>query len=314
MQKSGSSTEPRPPRRGFVLPARTAALHGIFWILVAEAFFAVMRVSTRVGAARLPWQEVAAARFLGGALVVAAIGWARGSTLRVKDPRGTWMRSIFGTLSALGTFYALGSPTLAVGDAAAYSSTAPIFVALLSAPLLGERVTRAVWLGVGLGFAGVLVLLRPGLAPASPVAAVALAGALAYAFAIIWLRRLGPRESSEAVALHVSLVGGVTMLALALPAWRTPTAAEAGVLALAALAGGSAQVAMTTAYGLDDAARISAIGYVGVAFTYVLETLALGRHPTLAQVAGAATICAAGIVVSGVLSRRAPVPVAADEG
>lgn len=308
-----TNSPPRPRGRGSLLPAANAALHGVFWILVAEAFFAVMRVSTRVGAARLPWAEVAAGRFLGGAVVVALVAQVRGSSLRVNDPRGTWMRSIFGTFSALGTFYALGSPRLAVGDAAAYSSTAPIFVALLSAPLLGERVRRSVWAGVALGFVGVLVLLRPGLAPASHVALLALAGAVSYAFAIIWLRRLGPRESSEAVALHVSLVGGATMLAIALPQWRTPTLAELGVMGLAALAGGLAQVAMTTAYGLDDAARLSAIAYMGVAFTYALEVVALGRHPAAVQLAGAATICLAGIVVLGVLGRRGPVPVAADE-
>ena len=58
----------------------------------------------------------------------------------MNDPRATWLRSVFGTGSALGVFFSLGSRELAVGDAATLSATAPLFVALLSAPMLGERV------------------------------------------------------------------------------------------------------------------------------------------------------------------------------
>src|SRR5688500_15292991 len=101
-----------------------------------------MRVTTRVNAGVLPWPAVAAVRFLGGALVVALVASAFRTPLRVNDRRATWLRSLFGTGSALGVFYSLGSRRIAVGDAATLSATAPLFVALLSAPLLGERVSR----------------------------------------------------------------------------------------------------------------------------------------------------------------------------
>jgi drug/metabolite transporter (DMT)-like permease len=293
-------------------PASASRYRGVMWILVAEALFSCMRISTRVGAGRLFWGEVAAARFIVGALVVAAVAVRRGATLRIRHPRGTWMRSIFGTVSALGTFYALGSSRIAVGDAAAFGATAPIFVAVLSGPLLGERVTRSVWAGVALGFAGVLVLLRPGFGAPVPIAAVAIGGAFAFSIAIIWLRRIGPRESSEAVALHMSLVAGAAMVACTLPAFRMPRGGEWLALAGAGLAGGLAQVAMTRAYALETAARVSAMSYLGVAFTYVLERALLGTAPVLAQVAGAATICAAGVLVSGVFA-RGPAPVSAGE-
>jgi drug/metabolite transporter (DMT)-like permease len=285
-------------------------LRGVMWILVAEGLFAAMRISTRIGAARLFWGEVAAARFVVGAMVVAAVAVRRGATLRIHHPRGTWMRSIFGTLSALGTFYALGSSRIAVGDAAAYGATAPIFVAVLSGPLLGERVTRSVWVGVALGFAGVVVLMRPGFGSPIGVAAIAIGGALAFSVAIIWLRRIGPRESSEAVALHMSLVGGAVLSAVALAGgFQLPRGGEWLALGAGGLAGGLAQVAMTRAYALETAARVSAMSYLGVAFTYLLETVLLRHAPGLAQLAGAATICVAGVLVSGALSRGpAPVP------
>jgi drug/metabolite transporter (DMT)-like permease len=290
----------------------TRPLRGIMWIVVAETLFSIMRISTRVGAARLFWGEVAAARFAGGAVVVAAVAVARGASLRIRNPRGTWMRSIFGTISALGTFYALGNAGIALGDAAACGATAPIFVAMLSRPFLGERVTRSVWAGVGLGFAGVLVLVRPGFNSSAGIAAVAIAGAAAFSIAIIWLRRIGPRESSEAIALHMSLVACAAMALVAVPALRMPVGREWAALAGAGLAGGLAQVAMTRAYALETAARVSAVSYLGVAFTYLLESTLLGNPPHPVQLAGAGTICVAGVLVSGAF-RRGPAPVPPDE-
>ena len=89
-----------------------------------------------------------------------------------------------------------------MGDAATLGATTPIFVALLSGPLLGERVGRHVALAVGLAFAGVILLVRPAFAIAWPVALVATLGAFFYALAMIWLRRIGPGESHEAIVLH----------------------------------------------------------------------------------------------------------------
>lgn len=108
---------------------------------LAQLFFAGMNVCTRLGARDLAWTEIAAVRFLIGAMIAVAIAWHRGSSLRISDGSSAWRRSLFGTVAALCTFYALASSRIALGDAATLSATAPIFVALLSQPLLGERVS-----------------------------------------------------------------------------------------------------------------------------------------------------------------------------
>jgi drug/metabolite transporter (DMT)-like permease len=291
------------------------ALSGLAWILVAEALFALMRVTTRVNAGVLPWPAVAAVRFLGGAFVVGLVASLFRSPLRVNDRRATWLRSVFGTGSALGVFYSLGSRRIAVGDAATLSATAPLFVALLSAPLLGERVSRRTALGVALGFAGVVVLVGPSFRSAAAPALAALAGAFSYAFALIFLRRIGPGESGEAVALHVSLVSGTAMVALALLGGGRGGEAPAGAalswaaLAGAAAAGGLAQIAITRAYASERAARLGAVSYAGVALTYAMELALLRRLPSAAQLAGAALIVGAGLLVAadrGAAARAVP--------
>jgi drug/metabolite transporter (DMT)-like permease len=267
-------------------------------MIVAQACFAWMNVCTRFGARVLPWAEIAAVRFLVGALLAVGLAVATGRSLRVTDRAGTWRRSVFGTLAAVGSFYALGSSRIAVGDAATLGATTPIFVALLSRPLLGERVGRHVALAVGLAFTGVLAIVRPSFALAWPVALVATVGAFFYALAMIWLRRIGPGETHEAIVLHFSLVGLATMVAVALPSWQRPDWPGALALLGAGLGGGGAQLAMTRAYSLQRAAPVTAVSNLGVVFTYLLAIPFFGDLPTAWQLGGTALVIAATVLLT----------------
>ena len=279
-------------------PPRSPGARGLGWMVLAQLCFAGMNVCTRLGAAHLPWAEIAAARFVIGAAVAVGIALARGVSLRVTDRPGTWRRSFFGALSAIGTFYALGSTRIGLGDAATLSATAPIFVALLSGPLLGERVGRHLWLAVALAFLGIVALLRPSFEVAAPVAVVATVGAFFYALAMIWLRKIGPGESHEAVVLHFSLVGCATMVLLALPSWTWPDLHGGLYLLGAGLGGGGAQLAMTRAYSLQRAAPVTALSNLGIVFTYLLALPVFPARPGGWQVAGSLLVIAATVLVS----------------
>lgn len=278
-------------------------LAGLGWMIVAQLCFAAMNVFTRLGSRHLPWPEIAAARFLIGALVAVALASARGSSLAVTDRGGTWRRSIYGTLAALGSFYALSSPRVAVGDAATLGATAPIFVAALSGPLLAERVGRRLWVAVALAFAGIVLLVRPSFTTAAPVAAVATAGAFFYALAMIWLRRIGPAESHEAVVLHFSLVALLTMLLLALPTWTWPDARGGLYLLGAGLGGGGAQLAMTRAYSLHRAAPVTALSTLGVVFTWLLALPLFPERPSAGQLAGTLLVLLATVLIGAATAR-----------
>ena len=153
-------------------------------------------------------------------------------------------------------------------------------------------------MALALTFAGIVALLQPGFALAWPVVLVATLGALSYAMAVIWLRRIGPAESHEAVVLHFSLTGLVTMLLLALPAWRWPDGPGALYLLGAGLGGGGAQLAMTRAYALQRAAPVSALSSLGIVFTYLLALPLFPEHPTGWQVAGSLLVILATAEIS----------------
>lgn len=256
-----------------------SSLSGLGWMLLAQLCFALMNVSARVAGSDLPFVQVIASRFLVGAALATLVARSRGVSLRVTDRRASWARAIFGTLSALCTFYALTSPSIHLGDAATLGATAPIFVAVLAPRLLGERPTPTVGLALLLAFTGVVLILQPQFQSAGGVAAIATVGAVFYAFVILLLRRMGAGESGEAIVLHFSLVAFATTALLSIPGWHTPTARQTGWLVVTGLTGGLAQLAMTRAYALDAATRVSALTYAGVVFTYLLAAPIFGEQP-----------------------------------
>ncbi len=277
-------------------------------MLLAQLFFAGMNLCTRLGGQDLPWAEVGAARFLVGALMAGALAWHQRVSLRITDQSSAWRRSVFGALSALCTFYALASDSIALGDVATLGATAPIFVALLSAPLLGERVGRRVMLSIFLVSAGIVAVVGPSFSLTATVAAVAIAGAILYSLALIWLRKVGPGETPYAIVLHFSLVGLCAMLLFAIPHWVWPDSRGALVLLGAGLTGGGAQIAMTRAYSLHRAAPLAALSGLGIVLTHLLAIPVLGEEPSRWQMGGSLLVIGASLLLTAA-PEPAPAPV-----
>jgi drug/metabolite transporter (DMT)-like permease len=264
---------------------------------LAQLLFALMGIGARIGGREVPWPEVGAVRFFMGAITAYAIARLRGESLRITRLRDAWIRSAFGTLSAAGTFFVYAAPGLAIGDAITLLSTSPIFVSLLSAPLLGERLRPSDGLALALGFLGIAMVAQPSFSTAGHITAAGAGAALASALAMVWLRRIGPSESSEAIAVHFSCIAFVAMLLLALPVWRTPSVHDAMALTFMGLCGGLAQIAMTRAYSLDHAARVSIMTFSSVVFMRLLAVPVFGEIPSWLQAAGSLLVITAGAVL-----------------
>lgn len=273
---------------------------GMLWMALASALFALMSVGARLASEHVPWPEVAASRALVGAATAIGVALARGASLRLdrRDRALAWARTLCGTVAMVCTFFTLGAPLLALGDVVTLGATSPIFVALLAPRLLGEKSSRGLWLATLGAFGGVALVAGPQLALAGHLALIATAGAVASALAMIWLRKLGAggrHASPEAIATHFSLVAGAAMLALSIPGFKVPDATGALLLLGTGLSGGLAQLAMTRAYALDQAARVGTVGYLGIALSHVLGAIVLGEAPGPHQVAGATLVTAAGV-------------------
>lgn len=281
-------------------------------MVVANILFAVMTIAARLAAQEhVPWAEIGATRALVGALVAVGFALSRGARLVPRQGQLAWARSLLGTGAMLCTFYALGAPSFAVGDAATLFATSPLLIALLSPRMLGERPTRALGLLVLVAFAGVVLVAGPRFALGGRYAVVALSGAVFSALAMIYLRRLrsgvgtdgdaepaGPPESPESIALHFAVVSCVVLGALTAPVATVPSGRASLWLLVTGLAGGVAQLAMTRAYSLTEAARLGAVSYLGTVLANVGAIVFLGEQATPTALVGTALVVGSGVALA----------------
>ncbi|AMY70286.1 DMT family transporter [Frigidibacter mobilis] len=182
--------------------------------------------------------------------------------LRLPQAAG-WVALRSAMLVAMWVCYYLALPHLSLPAAAAAYYTLPIFITLFSALVIGERISRTGWIAVALGFAGVLLILRPGPDDFNGFALLPLIAAMLYAGAMI-LTRTRCREASPLIlslALNIGFVatGSVAAAGIAL----LPAEARQGFL-LAPWAGMGAPEWLSMA--LLAAALL--IGSIGAAVAY----------------------------------------------
>lgn len=272
---------------------------------LSAALFAFMGFFARVASAGAHWSMVGATRAVTGALVAFAVARLRGAPTRIRDRRGLTLRSVFGTASMVLTFSALSSRALSLGDTSTLLNLQPVLLAALSPFVLGERSSPRLAAGLSLSLTGVVLVLRPaalfGGAPLGPeaarTAALAVTASVSSAFAMMSLRRIGPHEGAEAIALHFSLFAAAVFAALGIAHLRAPSAYGAACMAGAGLCAGLGQLAMTRAYALAPAAQVGSLSYLGVVVSALLGAVALHEWPSPIALAGMALVVLGGLVV-----------------
>ncbi len=280
----------------------------------SATLFAFMNFFAKLASSSASWASVGAVRALIGAIVAIAVARARGVSLAATDRRAIFWRSLFGTGAMMTTFYALSSPTLGLGDTVTLLNLMPVFLSVLAPIFLRERTTMAVGLGIALALGGVVLVVRPtfvfgGTSHGGGVyAAVAVLAALLSSIAMMLLRRVGQTESAEAIAVHFSLFAAVTLAVVSLFDLRMPTTRDAAFMVAAGVCAGFAQIAMTRAYSLEQAARVSAMSYLAVVASALLGAVALGERPPLTAILGMALVVGGGVVVSFAKERYSPAP------
>jgi drug/metabolite transporter (DMT)-like permease len=282
--------------------------------------FATMNFLARLATTSASWASVAAVRAIVGALVALAVARARGVPLAPQDARAILWRSVLGTIAMLSTFYALSSRTVSLGNTVTLLNLAPVFLALLAPIFLHERTSGGVALAIALALGGVILVVRPAFlfgasgdviaagasGPSAEVTiAVAVGAALATSIAMMLLRRVGQTESPEAIAFHFSIFAAVVMSALSLLDLRLPSLRDAGCMVGAGLCAGVAQLAMTRAYALENAARVSGMSYLSVVASALFGATILGERPGPTAIAGMALVIAGGLLVTFTRGRPA---------
>ena len=186
---------------------------------------------------------------------------------------------------------------LPIAEAIALSFMAPIFIALLSAPLLGERVNAHRWAAIGLGFVGVLVIIRPGGGVAHWGAVLPVVSALSFAGYQI-TTRLVSRSDPTLATLFQGGAGCLVWASAAVPfVWQPMTGGQwLGLLVLGSF-GTAAHVFLIRAFTLAPAALIAPLGYTKLLWVTILGYFVFGDFPEWNTLAGSALVVASGLYV-----------------
>lgn len=283
------------------LPARAHKEHVVLGMLAglgAFFMFTLMNACAKLLADRHSIIEIAFYRNLIAILpfLVLIFGLGRREILVIhQKPALVGVRALLGTVTLAATFTAYSLMPMA--DATAFLFSASLFVPVLAAVALREQVGPWRWSAVVIGFAGVLVMVRPSGEVKLLGVGVALAAAMLQAVMQTILRHLGRSESPETVSFYFFLIGIVAM-ALPLPFVAVrPTLAEVPLLVGVGLTGAAAQWLLSTAFRNAPAAIVTVFNYSGIVWATLLGWLIWNDWPLPQVFAGAAVVIASNLLI-----------------
>ncbi len=279
------------------LPGNT---RGAIWILLAALLMTVQVTVVKQLGATLHIFEIVFFRCAFSFLILSPaflrLGLGAYATSR---PALHITRSVLGISAMACYFYAVS--WLPLAEAIAYTFTMPLFMIVCAVLLLGERVRWRRWSATAVGFAGVLVMLRPGMVAIEAAALVALLGAILSALVFTSVKKLSTTESALTMILYFALVGMLMSIGPALTVWRWPSAGEFALLFLTGVLGTSGQYVAVWGWSVGEATAVAPFDYSRLIFA-----AALG-FAVFAEVPDPTTVLGAGIIVASTLyiGRRA---------
>jgi drug/metabolite transporter (DMT)-like permease len=273
-------------------------LMGIVLMCLAGTFFPVMNGVAKLMSQTYSSEQVVWARTLSHLVFLLLLFMPRYGVqvVRTRRPGIQVLRSALLIASTYLFFSAI--KVVPIAQAAAVSFLSPLLVVLLAAPMLGERITPGRIAAVLAGFAGVLVVTRPGAAVFQPASLLIVGSATCYALYQVYTRRVAGIDSAATSSTYSALVGTVLMSAIVPLSWRTPDAVV-DVLLLASLGvfGGLGHYCVARSLSCAPANLVSPFMYWQMVGSVIVGYLLFSEVPDAFTWLGAAMIIGAGLWV-----------------
>jgi drug/metabolite transporter (DMT)-like permease len=245
-----------------------------------------------------PWQIIFLSRVvpLVVALTVAHRETGNPFNFYTKFPKVQILRAAL-TIPMIWCFFT-GLKLMSLAEAITVAFTAPLFITILSRPLLGEQIGWRRWGAVMIGFAGILVALRPGVGAIGIGPILIIISAFAYALSMVLLRRFASQEPTHNIlfysAIGAFLVGGFNTV----PIWITPDAIDWGLLLLVGVWGVLGSYAVIRAYRLGEASMLAPLEYTALIWSILFDLWLFSLTPIPAVLLGAAIVIAANVYIA----------------
>lgn len=184
-----------------------------------------------------------------------------------------------------------------LADATAIGQVSPLFVTVLSIPLLGEKVRARRWTAVGVGLLGALIIVRPGLGVMHWAAILPLCMAFVFALYQIATRLLAATEAPTSTLFYSALVGTVGTTFVGPFVWAEPTAFDFAMMVLIGGVGGLSHYLLILAFERAPASVLAPFIYVQIVTSTLVGYLVFGDLPDRYTIGGALLVAAAGSYV-----------------
>lgn len=275
--------------------SRGSPVTGIVLMVAAVSMFACLDTTAKYLGRELPVVEIVWARYTFATLLTLLIAnpASRPGMLRTRRPFLQVVRAAILLATTLFNFLALRY--LRLDQVLSITFATPFLVAALSGPVLGERVEPRRWAAIGVGFLGVLVVVRPGVGSAHPAVIFAVLAMLCYAVFFVTTRVLARGDTSDTTLFYSNLFGAVIMLPVAPWLWTAPAPWQWGLMVLAGALGSLGHWMVIAAHRHAPASLLSSFVYSQLIAVTILGFVVFGDTPDAVTLAGAALVIASGL-------------------
>jgi S-adenosylmethionine uptake transporter len=272
-------------------------LKGVAAAFLAYALFSGSDATVKaIGASGLPLFEIL---FFNVLVSFATFGFAKpasepwGHTFRMQRPRLVFARAIFGAMGSLTGAYAF--TTLPLAEAYSLLFLLPAFATMLAIPTLGDHVGWRRSLAIAIGFAGVLLVVRPGFRELHLGHLSAALCAVAGALAMITLRTLGPTERRTSLLAILYLTNLTVFGGFMAFDFHVPTLYQIALSLVGGLCAGFGQIAMLVATHNAPPNRVAPAQYSQMIWAVVFGAVFFGEVPDAVAFGGMALIALSGL-------------------
>lgn len=270
-------------------------LVGISLMSVTFVFFALLDCGAKWLVLTVPVFQVVFLRFFFHATLSAVMlaPKIRAGVFRTRRPRLQFVRAMFMPIMTGLNFWAL--QYLQLAETGAIQFSVPIIIALIAAPLLGERMDKARWAAIGTGFVGVLIIVRPGTDGFHPALILSIINAMLYALFNLMTRQLAAHDLPETTQFYSSVGATLVIAPFALAAWQAPSSTlQWAILVLIGLCGGFGHYLLALAHRYAPASVLAPFLYQQIIWMVLLGYLVFGDVPDAPVAVGALIVIASG--------------------
>jgi drug/metabolite transporter (DMT)-like permease len=280
-----------PDALSHLIPSKVA--RGFVLAIVAGLFFTGLNASAKELAQEMPPLLVSWGRWVTAVLLIAPCLWWRlgFAGMRTRDLKLHALRGLFHT-PGYGLWYEAVA-WLPLATMSALGFTGPIFVTLGAVIFLRETVHWRRWLAVGIGFAGMLIIVRPGIVDVSPGMAMMLAAVPLIAGSNLVAKVVAGRDRPAVVVLWQSIVGAICFAPFGLWQWQTPTTGQLLLFLSSGFFGTVGYFFITWAYRLLDISALQSITFLGIVWAALMDIALWGKTSDVWTFVGAAIIVSA---------------------